>query len=181
MKFHPALFLLSLLTACAVPPDHEACANLLGASLCLQDSGGVKAFTALQSATLHFNGTSETLILQLENDAQGLRLAGLTPIGQPLIQASFLNGQFTASGPAAERFDARLLLATIQAAWWPLPQLQAAYQTNGLRMQESVSPHERRLMHDNDILLTIRYGSGHDLQMEMTGLRLDVSTLEWQE
>lgn len=181
MRFCRALFLTSLLSACAAPPDDSACTNLRGAALCLQDSKGVAAFTALQSATLHFNGNSETLILQLENDARGLRLAGLAPIGQPLIQASFLNGQFGASGPAAERFDARLLLALVQTSWWPLPRLQAAYQENGLRLEESVSPHQRQLLRDNEVLLTIRYGSGHDLQMEMAGLRLDVSTLEWLE
>lgn len=181
MRFHAALFLLGLLTACAVPPDDGACANLPGASLCLQDSEGVKAFAALQTAALHFNGTSETLILQLENDDQGLRLAGLAPIGQPLIQASFLNGKFAASGPAADRFDARLLLAAIQAAWWPLTRLQPPYNDNGLRMEESFNPHRRRLMRDNDVLLSIRYGSNHDLELEMIGMRLDITTLEWQE
>lgn len=181
MRLHAAFILLSLLTACAIPPNYDACTNLPDASLCLQDSEGVKAFTALQTATLHFNGTTETLILQLENDAQGLRLAGLAPIGQPLIQASFLNGQFSVSGPAAERFDARLLLATIQAAWWPLPRLQAHYQTSGLHMEESFGPHERRLMRDNETLLSIRYGNGHDLKLEMIGMRLNISTLEWQE
>ena len=181
MSFYRVLFLTCMLTACAIPPDQGACASLSGTKLCLQGSKEVKAFTALQSVTLRFNGNSETLIMQLENDAQGLRLAGMAPIGQPLVQASFMNGSFAASGPAAEKFDARLLLAIIQAAWWPLPQLRTAYQNSNLHMEESLDPHERLLVRDNEVLLTIRYGSGHDLQLETTGMRLDITTLEWQE
>ena len=177
-----AAWLTLLLPACtSMPIQEDNCAALGRVELCLAGSGALP-FTGLQSSVLQSGNTRETLILQLENDARGLRLAGFTPMGQTLLQAQQIDGHFQADGPAADKFDARILLATIQLAWWPLDRLRQTYQQRGLDVEESapgVLPRERTLVREGETLLRIRYGKGHDVDMETTGLRLQVTTLEW--
>lgn len=181
--------LLLGLTACASPytttesaaPKPE-CSELQGVRLCLADQSDGPTFSALQSTRVKFGDVDETLILQLESNTSSLRLAGHTPFGQTLVLANYVNGRFDTSGPAADRLDARLLMAIIQLSWWPLETLRQAHAMQGLDVEESAQdsqPRERRLMRNGINLLRIVYGNDHDVRLLTPGLELDVQTLEW--
>lgn len=104
-----AVTLCLALAGCAASPR---CPPLPGGpDYCLQDSGAVPAFNALHDIRLRRQGFDERLIAQLEVDADGMRLAGLTPMGQRVLEARFDNVAATASSLADGRLDARAALA----------------------------------------------------------------------
>jgi hypothetical protein len=121
MRRFPALAafpLAALLAACA-RQDDPACASLPGgARYCLQTTVNVAPLELQQKIDVAFKGQNETMIAQLEIDAAGMRFAGLTPLGQRLLQIEFADGQIRADGMALEKLDPALLLALIQLAWW---------------------------------------------------------------
>lgn len=147
---------VALLTACA--PESPNCARLPGgARYCLQTSEGVVPFEVQQKIDVAFNGRRETMIAQVEVDAAGMRFAGLTPLGQRLLQASFADGEVRADGVALEKLDPALLLALIQLASWNAERVQAGLGGSA----ELVETEEgRRVVKEGRVVLHIGYTRG---------------------
>jgi hypothetical protein len=151
-----ALF-ATFLAACA-RPEGPGCAALPdGARYCLQATGGVAPLELQQKIDVAFKGRSETMIGQLEIDAAGMRFAGLTPLGQRLLQVEVADGEIRAEGMALEKLDPALLLALIQLAWWDAGSLR-----EGLGGSAELRDAEdgRTLVKDSRPVMRIRYTRG---------------------
>lgn len=151
-----AVSAVALLAACA--PDSPDCARLPGgARYCLQASEGVVPFEVQQKIDVAFNGRRETMIAQVEVDPGGMRFAGLTPLGQRLLQASFSGGEVRAEGIALEKLDPALLLALIQLTSWNADGVRAGL---GGSAELVESEKGRSIVKDGKAVLRIGYTRG---------------------
>jgi len=170
----------ALLAACV--PESPSCARLPGgASYCLQTSEGVAPFEVQQKIDVAFNGRRETMIAQVEVDAAGMRFAGLTPLGQRLLQASFADGDIRADGIALEKLDPALLLALIQLASWNADRVRAGLGGSA----ELVETEEgRSVVKDRKAVLRIGYTRGRppmgdvEIGFPGTGVEFRIVTLD---
>lgn len=97
------------------------CARLPGGGqYCLVD-GPWPEFTAEQAATVSYRDKPLHLITRIQSGRDGLRFAGITPLGQTLILVSWENGVLRSELPPAlaDRLDAALFPALLQLATWP--------------------------------------------------------------
>ena len=86
-----------LLTACAGGQGN--CARLpAGGQFCLVD-GPWPEFTVEQATTVSYQDNSLHLITRLQSGREGLRFAGVTPLGQTIIQISWENGVLRSEMP----------------------------------------------------------------------------------
>jgi hypothetical protein len=177
-----ALILAAALAGCAANPR---CPDLPGGPrYCLQSTTAVAPYSALQDIRIRRGDLDERLIAQLEVDAGGMHLAGLTPMGQSLLEAHFDNETATASSLAGDRFDARALLSMVQLAVWPVESVRA-----GLDDDWSVeeTPTLRRLLRDGESLLEVaREGDPPryrhlDISLPGAGLSLTVQAIAEDE
>jgi hypothetical protein len=146
-----ALASLLLVGGCATSDPN--CAALSAGRYCLQPSTAVAPFEATQKVDLRFRERRETLIAEIEVDAAGMRMAGLTPFGQKLLQLSWDNRELKATTVPGARFDAALLAAMLQLAHWPADAVRAGL-SPALRLEES--PGARRVLENDMLVLGIR-------------------------
>lgn len=173
---------VAALLAAACAPQAPNCASLPGgARYCLQTAEGIAPFEVQQKVDIVFNGRHETMIMQLEVDATGMRLAGLTPLGQSLLQASFASGEIRASGPALEKLDPALLLALVQLASWDADRVRVGL-GDSAELEESDA--QRSLVKDGKAVLRIGYTRGlpptGDMEIALpgTGVEFRIVTLD---
>jgi hypothetical protein len=112
----------------------------------------VQAFTALQDIHLQGRGLDERLIARLEVDNDGMRLAGLTPMGQRVLEARFDNQAVTADSLAGSGIDARALLSLVQLATWPVDTVRAGLR-DGWTLEETAT--RRRILHNDEVFMEI--------------------------
>jgi len=150
------LVLLALLGAVAACSSGDPrCARLPGgASYCLQASSAVAPFEVQQKIEFTFNGRCETMIVELEVDADGMRFAGLTPFGHKLVQASFDNRQVSAEVLPDKRLDPALLLALLQLALWPADSVRAGL---GATVAVEESTGQRRVLDNGNLVMEVDY------------------------
>jgi hypothetical protein len=129
------------------------CAALAAGRYCLQPSTGVAPFDATQMIRLRIGDRRETLIAELEVDAGGLRLVGLTPFGQKLIQLNYDNRSVQSSTPPGARFDPVFLAATLQLAHWPAAAVRAGLSAP-LALEEGAGT--RRVLSNGTPVVSIR-------------------------
>ncbi len=132
-----------LLVGCTHVAQDRSCVSFGSADYCLQPSVGVTAYNATRSVTLRHSRGVEKLIVSLEVDAIGVRMAGLTPFGRRLFSIRLDNGQApeTASDVPV---DARLILAGLQFADWPLERVQLAARGVEARIAQQDNPARSR-------------------------------------
>ena len=170
----------ALITAC-VPVGRNCAALPGGARYCLQSTEGIVPFDVQQKIDVAFNGRRETMIAQLEVDAEGMRFAGLTPLGQALLQASFANGEVRAGGPAVEKLDPALLLALVQLASWDAERVRAGL-GGSAGLEESDA--QRLLVRDGKAVLRIGYTRGRpptgdmEIVLPEAGVEFRIMTLD---
>lgn len=97
-------------------------------SYALPSAGVSTPFAYQQLLTAHYAGDSHQLLVQLQGDAKGLTLAGLTPFGLKLFTASF-----TAQGLEVSKLnipgklpEPAQVLSDIMLALYPAETMQAA-------------------------------------------------------
>ncbi len=173
--------ILALLAGCASP----RCPDLPGGPrYCLQDTTAVAPYSALQDIRIRRGDLDERLIGQLEVDAAGMRLAGLTPMGQRVLEAQFDNKEATASSLAGDRFDARALLSLVQLAVWPAASVRAGL---GHDWELEDTPALRRLLRDgNSVMEVERQGEPPqyqylDIRLPDAGLSLTVRAIKEED
>ncbi|MBS0545692.1 MAG: DUF3261 domain-containing protein [Proteobacteria bacterium] len=148
-----AVPLVLALAACG-PPDPRCAALPGGGRYCLQPSTALAPFDAQQKVEARLSGRRETMIVELENDAAGMRFAALTPFGHTLLQASYDNHTATAATLPNPRLEPALPLALVQLALWP-----AAAVRDGLDSLLTLddSGEHRRILRDGETTLQIDY------------------------
>lgn len=181
------LLLISLtslfLTACA--PAAPGCANLPGGgSYCLQNGAGPN-FSTLQQSVLTAGKQRMTLLTRIENDARGLRFAGMSPLGQTLLFVSWENGILRADLPPemAARLDPALFPAMVQIAMWPVEAVRAGLSPE---LELIAEPNRRRLRpkdagSDSDILDISWEGNLPYQRLQIVapaGMRIDARALD---
>ena len=153
----PALLLILLAlaqTACQPAPPN--CARFPGTgTYCLQTETG-PAFSTLQHSVLTVGEQRFTLLTRIENDDSGLRFAGMTPLGQTLLNVSWENGVLRADLPPkfAARLDPAWLPALLQIALWPVesvraglsPELDLVEENAGRRLRQTGAGEARDLL-----------------------------------
>lgn len=108
LAFSAAISLLLTTAACNNDGRATKCVTLPGGGgFCLQPSTAIDPFEAQQTVDIHFQGKVETIIIELEVDSTGMRLAGLTPFGQTLLRVSYDNLTTTATEMPSSRFPPR--------------------------------------------------------------------------
>lgn len=139
-----------MLAGCASDPR---CPNLpAGPRYCLQNTAAVAPHVALQDIRIRRGDLDERLIAQLEVDAEGMRLAGLTPMGQRVLEASFDNREARAESLAGDRVDARALLSLVQLATWPAESVRAGLGDDCILAE---TPAMRRLQRDGRTIMAV--------------------------
>ena len=174
-----AVIVTAALSGCA---DDPRCPDLPGGPrYCLQATTAVAPYRALQDIRIRRGDLDERLIAQLEVDATGMHLAGLTPMGQRLLEAHFDNKEATASSLAGDRFDARALLSLVQLAVWPAESVRAGL---GEDWQVEETPALRRLLREGELILEVaRSGEPPryqrlDIRLPGAGLSLTVQAIK---
>lgn len=177
------VILLFTLAACA---ELDPCCVALpgGGHYCLQSTAALAPFDAQQKVEASFNGRRETLIVEIESDAAGLRFIGLTPFGHKLAQVSFNNRTVHSTAMPDKRLAPAALPALLQIALWPLDAVRTGLSAS-LTLEETQGETglSRRLLSGDDILLTVTrigstlpYSKLH-LTIPAVGLELDVENL----
>jgi hypothetical protein len=147
------LALVNALAACS--PGDPRCARLPGGgAYCLQPTAAVPPFDVQQKLEIVFSGRRETMIVELEVDADGMRFAGLTPFGHKLVQASFDNREVSAQVQPDKRLDPALLLAMLQLALWPAERVRAGL-SDALALEERAG--QRRILDNGNLVMEVDY------------------------
>ncbi len=179
------LFSLSVLGGCAhVSPD-DACADFGEVQYCPQSNPTLAPFTATRAVMLVRGEEMQRLIVQIQVDAHGLQLAGLTPLGRRVLwlQLDHANQLHVSSELAV---DARQILAGLQFADWPIEQVRAAARGEEARVLEAQEQRgiTRWLLDGERVILTAtcdgeRPHCKHaELRYETLDFRLDVDALD---
>jgi len=141
------------LTACA--ETDPRCSSLPGGgSYCLQPSTVMPSFDVQQKVELGGNGRRETLIVNVEVDAEGMRFVGLTPFGQKLIEGAYDNHRVRVSPLPDERLSPSLLLAMLQICLWPAADVRVGLGDSAV-IEESVG--QRQILVDGRAVLRVSY------------------------
>lgn len=158
MRRRIALVLLALLAGTACTGGDASCASLPGGSrYCLQPTTALPPFDAQQSVAITVDGRRETLLVELEVDADGMRFAALTPFGSTVMQAGYDNRQAKTAAWPERGPQPALLLALLQLALWPAESVRAGLGA-ALVLEEAAG--RRRLMQDGIPLVEVVYTGG---------------------
>jgi hypothetical protein len=177
---------LLLVAACA--GDGSSCAALPGgARYCLQTTAAIEPFDAQQKVDIAFDGRQETMIAQLESDADGMRLVGMTPFGQKLLQLGFDNRNVSAEAFSGKGPDPIVLLAVVQLATWPAEQVRAGLGDKGaisLIEEQTGEQPQRRVVKDGKDIVVVRYTRGRPpsgdmvIQLPSAGVEFTITHLD---
>ena len=115
------------------------------------------AFDVQQKVELGFNGRRETMIVELEVDAEGMRFVGLTPFGQKLIEGGYDNHTVRATLVPDKRLSPSLLLAMLQICLWPANEVRAGLGDSAL-VEESAG--QRQILVNGKPVLQVSYTGG---------------------
>ncbi len=179
-----SLLFLPLLMTTACSLSDPRCAKLPGdVRYCLQPTTAVMPFDVQQKVELTLNGLRETMVVELEVDAFGMRFAGLTPFGQTLVQASYDNREARAGVLPDKRLEPVLFLAFLQLALWPADSVRAGLDAT-IVVQESMG--QRRVLEGGNVVIEVSYTGGRPPSGDMrivfpsAQLEIDVKTLNTQ-
>lgn len=127
---------LSLILA-ACTGSTGRCAHFPGGGrYCLVD-GPWPEYAVEQATTVNFGDKPLHLIARIQSGKDGLRFAGVTPLGQTMFQVSWENGTLRSELPPAlaDRLDVALFPALLQLATWPAAQAREGL-SDGLTLIE---------------------------------------------
>jgi hypothetical protein len=176
-----AAALLLATAACSQQEEDRQCAVLTGGgNYCLQPTTAVGVFDLQQKVDSRFRDRHDTLIVEIEVDATGMRFAGLTPFGQKLIQLEYDNREARATMVADSRINPTLLIALLQLALWPADTVRAGLEAP-LVLEENA--HQRRILKHGEPIITIAHDGGQvpwrkvNMTVHAADLELTIETL----
>jgi len=177
-----ALAMLLATAACREEDQDRQCPALIGGgSYCLQPTTAVTPFEVQQKVDTRFRERRDTLIVEFEVDAAGLRFAGLTPFGQKIIQLGYDNRAASATTIPDSRISPALLVALLQIALWPADAVRAGLEAP-LTLEESDG--QRRILNRGEPTMTIEHGAGQPpwrkihMTVHAADLELSIETLD---
>jgi hypothetical protein len=179
-----ALLLAFFAAAGCAGPDPRCAVLPGGGRYCLQPTTAVAPFELQQKVEAAFDGRRETMIAEIEADANGLRLVVLTPFGHKLVEMSYDNLEAKAAARLDPRLDPALILALLQFTLWPGDAIRAGL---GAGMTFEEGWRQRSILMAGEILMTVTYtGEGAPyrrlhVSLPPAGLELDVEALSGME
>jgi len=169
-----------LLSTSCVKQDSR-CTNLMGnGRYCLQPTSAVAPFDLQQKIDTTINNNSELMVTEVEVNAVGMQLIGLTPFGHKLVHISYDNDEAKAIVSPNSRFDPTLTIAVMQLALWPVESVRKGL-GEAMLLEESVG--HRRYLSNNKLVLDVHYvnpdapTNKFHLSFPLVGLILDIETL----
>lgn len=184
--FRPGLLCLAMLAGLfgCRPPASGPLYLDRGVPFALREPGAGPAFFSTQEVRFFMaDGSQETLVTTVENDASRLSIVASTPMGQTLFTVQVQGGQVAVDKriPLPQVFDPRLLPALIQLANWPLDEVRKGLDA-GATLEETGGV--RTLRRKGRISLTLqREGAAPPyskvtLELPAASLRAVITTLE---
>lgn len=170
-----------IVAACA--PTSENCARLSGNGRYCLLAGPWPEFAAEQASVVTFKGKTLRMIARVAAGPDGLRFAGLTPLGQTLFQVSWENSKLHAELPPAldDRLDPALFPALLQIATWPTERIREGL-SEGLELLDA--PGRRVIRNSGEDILIVSWEGNHlpyarlRFEVPAAGLVIDSRTLE---
>ncbi len=168
-----------LLAACAVSPPPTRVP--LGRYTTLDLQLPPQHVALSQKMQARFRGQVLNLLLQIQNDANGLVIAGLSPTGTRLFTAQFDGSNITSwQSPLFEApFEARFLLADFLIAELDVQHVQRLLSADNLVEDVQQPPRVRTLYNRNSkAVVEVRYGDKKTIYCHRErGYCLDIETL----
>jgi hypothetical protein len=149
----PTLLALLFLAGCATQVQHAA-------QLSLAPPAALSARSASQVIHAVYGARAMTLSTAIQLDAAGLNVVGVTATGQRLFTVSW-NGTAVSARKSAfvpDSVDPERVLADVQLALWPLPDVQTAFGKAGLEVTEPFAG-VRRLRRGDALIAEVHYAS----------------------
>jgi hypothetical protein len=157
------------------------CANLMGnGRYCLQPTTAITPFNVQQKVEASIKNHKEIMVTEIEVNAEGMQLIGLTPFGHQLVHISYNNEKAKAVVSPDSRLDPTLMIAMIQLALWPVDSVRKGL-GEPLLLEESIG-HRRYLARDK-LVLDVSYANAMvpsnklNLSFPTVGLMLDIESL----
>lgn len=177
--FSQLLATMLLSTSCM---KHDSrCANLMGnGRYCLQPTTAITPFYVQQKVEASIKNHNEIMVTEIEVNAEGMQLIGLTPFGHQLVHISYNNEKAKAVVSPDSRLDPTLMIAMIQLALWPVDSVRKGL-GEPLLLEESIG-HRRYLARDK-LVLDVSYANAMapsnklNLSFPTLGLMLDIESL----
>jgi hypothetical protein len=147
------LLALLFLAGCATQVQHAP-------KVSLASPAAVSARSASQVIHAVYGARAVTLSTAIQLDAAGLNVVGVTATGQRLFTVSW-NGTAVSARKSAfvpDNVDPERVLADVQLALWPLPDVQAAFGRAGLEVTEPFAG-VRRLRRGDALVAEVHYAS----------------------
>jgi hypothetical protein len=179
-----ALFLLgTALVVAACAPTSENCARLPGNNRYCLVAGPWPEYMAEQASTVTLRGKTLHMIARIASGPDGLRFAGLSPLGQTLFQVSWENSALRAELPPTleGRLDPALFPALLQIATWPAERIREGL-SEGLELIDQ--PGRRVIRNGADDVLVVSWEGSQlpysrlRIEAPAAGLIIDSRTLE---
>ena len=157
------------------------CVNLMGIGLyCLQSTTAITPFIVQQKVEASIKSHNEIMVTEIEVNAKGMQLIGLTPFGHQLVHVSYNNEKAKAVVSPDTRLDPTLMIAMIQLALWPVDSVRKGL-GEPLILEETVG--HRRYLAKDKLVLDVSYANAMapanklNLSFPTVGLMLDIETL----
>lgn len=150
------LLMIILLSLAACTSGNGNCPRLPGIGTYCIVEGPWPDFETEEATTITYAGKPTQLITRTASGQDGVRFAGVTPLGQTLVNVSLESGIIRASLPPGMegRIDGALFIALLQIAVWPAEDVRRGLQT-GIALVDS--PGKRVILRDDNDLLTITW------------------------
>lgn len=149
-----SMLLLLFLAACT--SGNGNCPRLPGIGAYCIVEGPWPEFETEEAATITYAGKPSQLITRTASGKDGVRFAGITPLGQTLFNVALESGTIQASLPPGMegRIDGALFIALLQIAVWPAEDVRRGLQTDLVLVD---GPGKRIIRRDDNDLLTITW------------------------
>ena len=150
------LLMLIMLSLAACTNGNGNCPNLPGVGTYCIVEGSWPDFETEEAATITYAGKPTQLITRTASGKDGVRFAGITPLGQTLVNVSLESGIIRASLPPGleGRIDGALFIALLQIAVWPAEDVMRGLQKD---LVLADSPGKRVIRRGDSDLLTITW------------------------
>lgn len=169
-----------LLSTSCIRQDERCVSLARNGRYCLQPTTAITPFDVQQKVVFSINNHHETMVTELEVNAEAMQFIGLTPFGHELMHVNFNNEKAKAVMSPDSRLDPTLMIAMIQLALWPVDSVRKGLE-KPLVLEDSAG--HRRYSANNQLVLEVSYASTIDpsnklvLTFPAVGLMLDIETL----
>lgn len=157
------------------------CVDLMGnGRYCLQPTTVLTPFNVQQKVEASIKNHNEIIVTEIEVNAEGMQLIGLTPFGHQLVHVNYNNEKAIAVVSPDSRLDPALIIAMVQLALWPVDSVRKGLD-EPLTLEEIVG--HRRYLANNNLIVDVIYentttpANKLHISFPTVGLMLDIESL----